>query len=178
MRRAPLFALAVLGAAACAAGDGAALVHGRLYAGQAPWDTSLEFTGEATAHGAAPFRIALTRTPAPSDATGRGGLPAGLTIEILDTWLPKSGERRVIGGAEGPRATAVWIPRGSAEPTAQQDGPDRRWSDGGFEAHAASGWFEVTLDGRAPGSAIRGRFELVFRTGETVRGTFATLLAD
>jgi len=50
------------------ASDGAALVHGELYAGLSPWQTSLEFTGAAAVHGAEPFRVVVTR-PEPSAAS-------------------------------------------------------------------------------------------------------------
>jgi len=174
--------LAALAAAAClvscgSASDGAALVHGSLFSGRAPWQTSMEFTGQAVVHGALPFRIEVSR-PQPEAATGRGGLAAGLTIEIRTNLMPASGERLAVGAVEGPQATVKWIPPGDASPSSANDGNDVRWADGGFEIHAVGGMLEVDFDGRAPGDGAHGRFELTFQTGETVSGTFASALAD
>ena len=177
MRRIPALVV-LLSLAACGhASDGAALVHGELFAGRSPWQTSLEFTGRAVVHGALPFRIEIQRD-APSDATGRGGLPANLTIDIRQNLMPSSGASLVIGQLEGPQATVRSVPQGAANPTVQNDGNDLRFSDGGFEVHAVGGTIRLDFDGRAPGDGVRGTFELVFQTGETVRGTFASALAD
>ena len=170
--------LAVLAYAGCgAASDGAALVHGALFSGRAPWQTSLEFTGAATVHGAPPFRVVVTR---PGErGTGRQGLPAGLTVEMRVTRMPRSGQALAVGeGDEGPQASVTFIPEGPSSPTEIKDGADLRYSDGGFVVKATSGRLEVDLDGTAPGDGVRGSFELVFRTGEHVSGTFAAALAD
>jgi len=169
----------LLGSAGCGhASDGAALVRGTLYQGRAPWETSLDFTGRAVVHGALPFRIEIAREPAPAGATGRDGRPAGLTVEIRDNLMPAPGERLSVGGDEGAQATVRWVPEGEPDPSAVSDGADLRFLDGGFEVHAVSGTLELDMDGRAPGDGVRGRFELVFRTGETVSGTFASTFVD
>jgi hypothetical protein len=168
-------------ALACAgcgsATDGAALVHGALFAGRPPWQTSLELTGKAAVHGAGPFRVIVTR---PGDSgTGRDGLPAGLTIEITAPRLPEGGQALAVGGEEGPQARVDLVPESSASPTTFADGADVRYSDGGFTVHAVGGRLQVQYDdGSAPGDGARGSFELVFQTGERVTGTFAAALAD
>jgi len=160
------------------ASDGAALVHGTLFAGRAPWQRSLELTGRAVVHGALPFRIQIEPVPQDAQGAGRGGLTAGLTLEIRSNHMPSSGVSLDVGKLEGPQATIRWVPQGGPSPTSESDGSDLRYSDGGFEVHAVDGTLEVDLDGRAPGSAVRGQFELRFQTGETVRGTFASVLVD
>jgi len=160
-----------------AASDGAALVHGTLYQGESRFETSLEFTGRATIHGAGPFRVVVTR-PEASSRRGRGGKLAGLTIELQRPLLPESGVALPIGGAQSPTASVDLVVPDDAEPTALQDGADVRYSDGGFTAQAVGGTLLMDFDGRQKGDGARGSFELVFKTGERVTGTFAAALAD
>jgi len=111
-------------------------------------------------------------------ATGRGGKPAGLTIEIRDTTFPPGGAVVAIGGVEGPQASIDSVVEATNEPSATPDGKDVRYSDGGFTLQATGGTLEMDFDGRDPGDGARGHFELVFKTGEIVRGTFAAAIAD
>jgi len=155
------------------ASEGAALVHGYLFS------TSLDFSGSAVVHGALPFRIEIEPVPQIAKGTGRGGRAAGLFIEIRSNLMPAS--HQAIGGEDGPQAPQAivrWIPEGEGNPAAEYDGDDVHYSDGGFEAHAIDGSLDVELDGRAPGDGIRGRFELIFRNGERVRGSFASTFTD
>ncbi|MGC4117199.1 MAG: hypothetical protein QM765_22090 [Myxococcales bacterium] len=170
---------------ACLAGcgqaaQGAALVHGELFSGRQPWQTSLEFTGTVVVHGALPFRIAVERQPAQDPRTGRDGRPSGLTIEIRNNILIRPGLPVPVGqvDVEGPQAVVRWVPPGNAAPSQVNDGNDLRYSDGGFEVHATGGFVQIDYTAKAPGDAVHGRFELTFQTGETVRGTFASTFAD
>ncbi len=160
--------------------QGAALVHGELFAGRPPWQTSLEFTGQAVVHGALPFRVVIERLPRQDPRTGRKGLRSGLTIEVRNNLLLGPGARARVGevGVEGPQAVVRSVPAGEADPTFENDGNDLRFSDGGFEVHAVDGFVEVDYAGKAPGDGVHGRFELTFQTGETVSGTFASTFAD
>lgn len=172
------FASMLLLAACGQASDGAALVHGKLFSGRQPWETSLEFTGRAIVHGALPFRVALERQPVQDRRTGRKGLPSGLSIELRSNLLPPAGMSSLVGEVEGPQAVVRFIPPGEADPTSENDGNDLRFSDGGFEVHATGGFVAIDYGGKAPGDGVRGHFELTFQTGETVTGTFASTFAD
>lgn len=173
-----LFLLALLLSSCGQAARGAALVHGEVFAGRTPWQTSCEFTGEAVVHGALPFRIEVARRPVQDPRTGRRGLPSGLTVEIRNNLLPGSGIPLPVGELEGPQAVLRSVVPGEADPASVNDGNDVRFSDGGFELHATAGYVLVDYAGKAPGDGVHGEFELSFQTGETVRGTFASTFAD
>ena len=177
MRALPSFGLLFWLCSCGAASDGAALVHGTLFKGESLFETSLEFTGRAVVHGAGPFRVVVTRPEARAQK-GRDGETAGLSIEIRQPLMPESGVTLSIGSEAGPTARVDRIVPGTVQPSAQTDGADVRYSDGGFTVHAVGGTLWMDFDGRQKGDGARGRFELFFKTGETVTGTFAATLAD
>ncbi len=172
----PLVVAALCLAGCGSAADGAALVHGELFAGT-PRATSLEFTGRAQVHGAAPFRVVVHREP-PGDTLGRELRPAGLSLVLTHRKLPVGGESLPVGGEDQVQAEVRWVPAGPDAPAATVDGKDTLYEDGGFVARAVGGTLQLELDGRNPGDGARGSFSLEFQDGSRASGTFAATLAD
>jgi hypothetical protein len=166
-------------ACGCGATDGAASVHGALYATDPTFASSFDFVSGAEIHGIGPFRIHIVnRDPAARGEAGRDGLPVGQILEVRQPRRPLSGEPAAIGGDEGAVGTADVVKAPGEGLESREEGTDLLYSDGGFHARAVSGDFQIDYEHSRPGDGVTGRFRLEFQTGEVVQGTFASAFAD